>query len=280
MRIDHICVGVSDVAVAADWYESVLGLAPRARDGGSVFLGCGGRPAYDLELRTGSGLLHVAYRVGGDELDRLSESLAQAGAAPKAVDGALAVGMANGVEVRLVRQAGGEAYIHATEWDAAGAGSPRELDHVTVAATDLPAVVKLCTEGLCLQVSDIQRYKGRDVGFWMRAGERHHDFAVVANRKDGLHHLAYQVADAADLVRMADRIVRMGYRSEYGIGRHGPGSNLFLYVRDPSGNRVELCCDMAMVPPGATARVWEGNDDRYLDVWTSYLPPPSWMEIT
>ena len=81
-------------------------------------------------------------------------------------------------------------------------------------------------------------------------------------------------------MRFADRIVRMGCRAEYGIGRHGPGANLFLYVRDPSGNRVELCTDMALIPPGAPARIWEGNDDRFLDVWAPYLPPASWLEIT
>ncbi|MDQ6911042.1 MAG: VOC family protein [Actinomycetota bacterium] len=280
MRIDHICVGVADVPAAADWYERVLGLAPRGRKSGSAFLACGGRQGYDIELREGSGLLNVGYRVRGDELDGVRESLTRAGASPRAIQDGIGVTMANGIEVRLERAGGEDAYGHATEWDSAGAGSPRQLDHVTVAATDLPTMVKVATEGLGLQVSDIQRYNGRDVGLWLRAGERHHDFAVVSHRKDGLHHLAYQVVDAADLVRLADRIVRLGHRSEYGIGRHGPGSNLFLYVRDPSGNRVELCCDMAVVPPGAPARIWEGNDDRYLDVWAPYLPPASWLEIT
>ena len=38
----------------------------------------------------------------------------------------------------------------------------------------------------------------------------------------------------------ADLYVEAGLTIEYGPGKHGVGENLFLYVREPGGMRVEL----------------------------------------
>ncbi|MEA2682601.1 MAG: catechol 2,3-dioxygenase [Chloroflexota bacterium] len=281
MRIEHISLGATDLDASATWYRDVLGLRERGGSGDSILFGCGGHEGYDLELRPGRGMHHLAYRADSAyELTHRRDALKAAGLATTEVADGIAVRMPNGTEVRVIERAEPAHYVHATEWAAAAVDSPRELDHVTLAARDVDASVAAATAGLDLAISDIQRVDGKDVGVWMRAGERHHDYAVVKNREDGLHHVAYQLADAAALVTFADRLVRLGGRAEYGIGRHGPGSNLFLYIRDPSGNRVELCCDMAVVPPGAPPRVWEGNDDRFLDVWSPYRPPTSFFEVT
>jgi len=281
MRIDHVRVGAADLSASARWYTEVLGLRERSHASGLIRLGCGGHEGYDLELEAGAGLHHVAYRASSeDELGQRHEALQAATLEVSDVEEGISARMPNGIEVQILYRPEPLRYVHATEWGVEALDSPMELDHVTVAAADVSSSVSAATDGLGLAISDIQRVDGRDVGVWLRAGERHHDYAVVSNRQDGLHHIAYQLKDAPALVTFADRLVRLGGRAEYGIGRHGPGSNLFLYIRDPSGNRVELCCEMAIVPPGAPYRIWEGNDDRFLDVWASYRAPKSFFEVT
>jgi hypothetical protein len=82
------------------------------------------------------------------------------------------------------------------------------------------------------------------------------------------------------VLAFADRLVRTGFRAEYGVGRHGPGSNIFLYTRGPCGNRVEFCADMALVPEGTPPRIWQGLDDSIINSWAPYGPPRNVWEIT
>ena len=287
MRLDHVSIGVTDLEAARRWYLDVLGLREVSANRRRLFLGCGGRETFDLVLQeSAAGLHHIAYAAADDaEYESTARRLAELPAAKTpgeepGVVTAVAARLPGGHVVEVVRRDSAEHYVQSGEWAAAAAGSPRELDHVNIATVDVDASVGALRHSVGLALSDLHEVDGRNVGAWLRAGERHHDFAVIANRANGLHHLAYQLVDSAAMAAFADRLVRFECRAEYGIGRHGPGSNLFLYTRDPSGNRVELCADMALVPRGSPHRRWVGRDDRILNSWAPYPPPRSFWEIT
>lgn len=44
-----------------------------------------------------------------------------------------------------------------------------------------------------------------------------------------------------------DRVTDFGARLEWGIGRHGPGHNIFSYHRDAAGNLVEVFTEIDVV---------------------------------
>jgi catechol 2,3-dioxygenase len=290
MRIDHFAIGVADVTAASEWYREVIGLREAGEEGGRRFFGCGGRTGFDLAIAGGgNGLRHVAYGCfDEEEYEAAASRLEGSGLEPAAVEfhgpgveRAVGAKLPGGHVVQLVLRGGGDHYLSVAQWDPAGAHSPREIDHVNIAVRDVDATVEALDTGLGLRLSDLHNVEGHgNVGAWMRATDRHHDFAIIRNRADGLHHVAYQLADAADVVRFADRLALNGTTAEYGVGRHGPGSNLFLYVRDPSGNRVELTADMASVPPGAPHRVWRGTDPSIVNSLAPYGPPKTFWEIT
>jgi len=290
MRIDHFAIGANDVEFAAGWYRDVIGLRELADQGGRRYLGCGGRADFDLVIEPGGpGLRHVAYACfDATEFDALRVRMRASGLAsgdvvfhgPNVSD-AESIGLPGGHVVQVVLRSGEDRYPSISEWAAAAAHSPRGIDHVNIAARDVDASVRALNDALDLRLSDIHHVDGPGtVGAWLRAGDRHHDFAVIYNPEDGLHHIAYQVADASALVAFADRLTAAGTRAEYGIGRHSPGANLFLYVRDPSGNRVELTADMAIVPHGAPHRVWRGKDTSIVNSLAPYVPPRTFWEIT
>ena len=52
--------------------------------------------------------------------------------------------------------------------------------------------------------------------------------------------MAFWVDSREDVLRTADLYREAGLEIEYGPGKHGVGENLFLYVREPGGMRVEL----------------------------------------
>lgn len=290
MRIDHFAIGVDDVDPAVAWYRDVLGLREIAVEGGRHFLGCGSRTTFDLAIEDGGpGLRHVAYACHSeDEFLKASRRLA-ASELPEAavrftgpgVRDARAATLPGGHVVQVVLRDGADHYVSVAQWAPAAAHSPREIDHVNVAVRDVGATVQALDRALGLMLSDVHHIDGPgDVGAWMRAGDRHHDFAIIRNRADGLHHIAYQLADPGAVIAFADRLANAGTTAEYGVGRHGPGSNVFLYVRDPSGNRVELTADMALVPRGAPHRVWEGKSPTIVNSLAPYGPPRPFWEIT
>ena len=83
------------------------------------------------------------------------------------------------------------------------------------------------------------------------------------------------------MVHFADRLGRFGWKIEAGVGRHGPGGNTFLYVRDPFGNRVEITADVARVPNRwEPPKVWTGDLSAIFNVWTEEPPPASFAEGT
>ncbi|MBS1895329.1 MAG: VOC family protein [Actinobacteria bacterium] len=290
MRLDHFAIGADDLGRTREWYTEVLGLREIETEGGRHYLACGGRTGFDLVLEAGGpGLRHVAYACFDlDEYEAAAARLREAGlpAAPVDVLGpgierAEAASLPGGQVVRLVLRIGEDHYLRVAGWESAAAHSPRDIDHVNIAVRDVDATVEALDRALGLRLSDVHNVEGPgNVGAWMRAGDRHHDFAIIRNRSDGLHHIAYQLADAAAMIGFADRLAFSGTTAEYGVGRHGPGSNLFLYVRDPSGNRVELTADMAAVPAGAPHRIWRGKDPSIVNSIAPYPPPRTFWEIT
>ncbi len=165
---------------------------------------------------------------------------------------------------------------------------PRKLGHLVLMVRDIHASVKFYTEVMGLTVSDWIS----DQMVFLRAGEDHHDLALSQlpdksspdfndlprYSRPGLEHFSYLVDDMAEMERAAQVLQAHGVEIVRGIGKHGPGENLFLVFKDPDGNNVELYCEMTQIPAGQTydAKVWERNIDSF-DQWRFkrfVVPPP------
>jgi catechol 2,3-dioxygenase len=76
-----------------------------------------------------------------------------------------------------------------------------------------------------------------DLGLVLDAVDRTGKLSGVRGRAN---HVAFWVDSREDVLRTADLYREAGLEIEYGPGKHGVGENLFLYVREPGGMRVEL----------------------------------------
>lgn len=284
LRVEHAQLRAPDPEAVAAWYVEVLGLTVRERADGVVYLGCGGEDKHHLAIGSGDpGLAHVALSVDDDERLRFMEAHFDAlGVAHErrsdpapgvvaAVRTTLPTGHAVDIVVRDRRQG----YLVATEWDARAALAPSELNHVSFATPDPVALHRHLTEVLGLRTSDLVcGPDGALRGAFLRTGENHHDLAILPGPRHAMHHLAFFVSDVGELVTFADRLTRHGSRPEAGIGRHGPGNNIYLYVRDPAGHRVELSTQLARVSDrGARPRVWTGPPTENFNLWAPVVPP-------
>jgi catechol 2,3-dioxygenase len=292
LRVEHAQLRAPDPDALAAWYTGVLGLAERDRAGGIIYLGCGGEDRHHLSVARGDpGLDHVALLVDDEQqLKFIDAHFARNGVDHErrsdpspGVQAAVRTTLPTGHAVDIVVRERRQGYLIATEWDAAAAIAPSELNHVSFATTDPPRLYRHLAGVLGLRTSDIAcAPDGFLLAAFMRAGENHHDLALLPGVRDAMHHLAFSVADVGELVTFADRLTRHGSRPEVGIGRHGPGNNIYLYVRDPAGHRVELSTQLARVTDrDAPPRIWSGAPTESFNLWAEMMPPTEfYTEVT
>jgi len=166
---------------------------------------------------------------------------------------------------------------------------PRRLGHVVLNVRDLAASVRFYTEIVGLEVSD---YIEDQMAF-LRCGHDHHDLALAqidrsaapatntyTPGRPGLEHFSYELASLAEIEEAARFLQSRGIEIVRGIGKHGPGENLFLVFKDPDGNYVEYYADMVQVTDARpyAPRVWRNDLDAF-DQWhfqRFLVEPPQW----
>jgi catechol 2,3-dioxygenase len=285
--LSHAVLRVDDREAALRWYRDALGLREMADEDGVLYLGCGGDETADVGLASGgAGLVSFAFSAGSTEgLDAVRSKLDARGVAHRPLDRrypgietGIAFELPSGHVMEAVVPKTRVQYVHATERDRA---EPLDADHINLHAADVRGTAEFLVDVLGFRISDVFRLGDDWFACWCRIGEWHHDIAIArSDTGTTLHHVSLLTQGIGHHERIADRLARAGHRIEWGIGRHGPGSNLFVYMRDPNGNRVELTAEMArIIDRDAPTRFWDGDPAPILNQW-GVMPPPSFMEGT
>jgi catechol 2,3-dioxygenase-like lactoylglutathione lyase family enzyme len=277
-RIDHVCLGVDDVAAAARRYALQFGLTVRSQDAQRATLACDYEP-YSLELVAGEplGFRHCAWQL------RRDVSLARARAHLRACGAQFD----DGAEVLAVRD--GEGFEHhllecppeedrrpaiARSTDSLPPLRPRKLGHVNRLTADLDAATAFHTEVLGMEISD---HLG-DAGVWLHVGPEHHQLALVAAERAHFHHIAFDYCDFGALRALFDNLAQHGRWLAWGPVRHGIAQNICGYVRiTEEPLLVECYCDMEVLEGDHEPRRWP--DDRFSSNTWGPLPPRSYFRF-
>jgi catechol 2,3-dioxygenase len=91
---------------------------------------------------------------------------------------------------------------------------------------------------------------------FLRTDSEHHSLAIFRAPSVRFDHFSCEAPDWAHLRDWADHMAAVGVDLVWGIGRHGPGNDTFLMIKDMDGNMGEVSCDLEMCPPGRPAGVW------------------------
>ncbi|MGH8682136.1 MAG: VOC family protein [Burkholderiales bacterium] len=269
-------LGVTDVAAAARFYTEVWGLAPVASPGGAVYLRGSGAPHHLVALhpRATPALLGVTLSARSrKDVNALHAAVKGAAAGAVAVPAAIAEpGGGYGFafmdpEGRIFRAIADDAR-HADGRDAPD--RPRELAHVVLNSADVPRASAFFADVLGFRVTDQTRMMD-----FMTCNEHHHNVAFAHGDGATLNHIAFEVPDLESVMRGAGRLRDHGYRIEWGVGRHGPGNNVFAYFIGPEDFVVEYTAEVARVD--ATYRVGRPGDWKWppgrVDHWGVSDPP-------
>jgi catechol 2,3-dioxygenase len=155
---------------------------------------------------------------------------------------------------------------------ATGAGEARRarLQHLAVASDHPERLLRFYTEVLGFALSDTVAEDGALSACWLRTDREHHTMAVFRTQQPGrrLDHHSFEVTDWGLIRDWADDLAARGVGLVWGPGRHGPGNNLFIMIRDPDDNLIEFSAELEVITNDRPPRVWP-QSERTFNQWGS-----------
>ncbi|NDZ18330.1 glyoxalase [Variovorax sp. WS11] len=131
------------------------------------------------------------------------------------------------------------------------------LQHFALRSPTPAKLVEFFVNGLGFVLSDsVFDAAGDLTAAFMRTDSEHHSLAVFRAPEARFDHFSCEAPDWQQLRDWADHMARTGTNLAWGIGRHGPGNDTFLMVRDPEGNMGEISAELEVCQPGRPAGVW------------------------
>jgi catechol 2,3-dioxygenase len=261
-HLSFVAVTTPDLEASVEFYTSVVGLTEVGREDGRVYLRCwGDHYRYSVVVVAGTepSLETMAWRTTSEEA--LEEAVVRIEAA--GVSGEWFDGHGIGRAYRFTGPWGHPMTLH---WDverhrpearvasiypdrperrSAVAGAPRQLDHVTIAASDVDAFAAWYNEVLGFRVMARTILDEAPISVFsvLTTNEKSHDLGVVldgSTRPGRINHFAFWVDTREELLIAADVLMESQVPIEYGPSIHGIGEQNFLYYREPSTLRIEL----------------------------------------
>jgi catechol-2,3-dioxygenase len=274
-RVGHIALRVPDLDDAVEFHQDVLGLVQTERIGDTAYLTCNERH-HELilieERGRGRGYEHIGLQV--PDAATLERARSGAVAAGGELLGATFDGEPGIDRAALVRGPGGHVFKLFTGMESGSvlpAGDRVEkFEHVSIKARGLGGSERFIEDGLGFGFSD---RLGRTASWW-HCDADHHGMALVFAPRHELSHYAFTATDLNAMGRICDRLARRGGKLIWGPSRHGPGNNLFIYFHDPAGAMIEVCAEIAQMPPDGDymARQWPGGLGA-INQWGGPPPP-------
>jgi catechol 2,3-dioxygenase len=243
-------IETGDPERVARFYAEVWNLVPVASEQGAIHFRATGDLHHVLTLRLGAGppairrvVLDVADR---DQLAWLHGRIAAAGGeieAPHALD------WPGGGRGFGFRDPEGRNFVLACDVDdqpsglAAEPDRPRKIAHVNLNSGDHARMTRFLVDVLGFELID----ETRKLLFFHGDHTDHTCLVVAKASRPTINHIAYEMPDLDAVMRGAGRMRDSGYPIEWGVGRHGPGNNVFAYFAGPDELPIEYTSEVLQV---------------------------------
>ena len=144
---------------------------------------------------------------------------------------------------------------------------PATLQHFALRTPHLPAMLDFYTRQLGFVLSDaVKDTEGALRACFLRSDKLHHALALFFAPAACFDHQSFEAPDWASMKQWGDHMAALQVPIVWGIGRHGPGNDVFFMVRDPDGNLAEISSEIEHCAPGRPAGLWP-HEERTLNLW-------------
>lgn len=150
---------------------------------------------------------------------------------------------------------------------ASSAGLPAQLQHFAFRTQQIARMLAFYEDVLGFVVSD--KVVDTDGGLracFLRVNTLHHALALFNAPVTCYDHQSFEAPDWARLQQWADRMGSLKTPIVWGVGRHGPGNDVFFMVRDPDGNLAEISSEIEACAEDRPAGEWP-HEERTLNLW-------------
>ena len=239
---------VPDLAAAERFYTEVWGLAVASRAGAAVYLHATADDHHVLALHAADSpaLRSITFRAAtlGD-LNAVAVRVAGAGG--RLTQPPAPVTWAGGGIGLVFADPRGRTLrvVHGDERRTADTpvqDRPVRLSHVNINSTATDADAAFLGATLGFKLSDRSGMMA-----FVRCNADHHCIVIADAMVDGLNHVAFLMPELEGVMLGSGRMVDHGFPIAWGVGRHGPGDNVFAYFVDPFGIVVEYTAEVLQV---------------------------------
>ena len=292
-RLGHVEFRTTDLERARDFYVDLIGLHETERDHDRIYLRCTeDKQHHTFVLRQAkqAGVGPIGFVVADeDALDRMKGRFEALGLPVRwAGNEVLGQGRTLRVQDPLGFVIDYYAEIQSVPWLAQQyhlhkGASPTRVDHINVLTPDAQAGYDWYTEELgfgCAELTESDPPQRRIWASWLFRKSTVHDIAVMTGAGPAAHHVGLSLGEPLSIIRACDMLAGAGCadKIERGPGRHGISNALFVYVRDPDGNRFELYSGDYLTGNRAAEPIrWALDNPRRQTLWGA-PPPRRWFE--
>ena len=294
LRAGHVIFRVTDLGRARAFYVDLLGFVETASDREALYLrGLEETEHHTLMLRKAPtpGVSHLAFKVASeDDMGRLHATARDAGLPVRWVEKGQEPGQGRALRVQDPGGLPVEFYceMERTErllqrFDVYRGPHVMRLDHFNCQVPDVQPVYDWYTSAWgfrCSEYTETDDPTPRLWAAWLHRKNNVHDIALMTGLGPRMHHAAFWLPETINIIRACDILAGAGAHTaiERGPGRHGISNALFLYLRDPDGNRIELFTgDYLTGDPDKPPLRWSINDPRRQTFW-GHVAPKSWFD--
>jgi catechol 2,3-dioxygenase-like lactoylglutathione lyase family enzyme len=273
-RIGHASFDTPDLAKAIDYYSNVAGLALIAREADRAFFASKiGQLAIELRQAPERRCGKLAFEVApGADLAEMKKQLASHGVSADVhsdscpgTSRVLSFKDPKGTVIELFNE---WSYVGNNQ-PVAGIG-PLKLGHLAFVVHDPKAMAKFYGEVLGFRVSD---WIG-DFFVFMRCNADHHAVNFITGRNIAMHHIAFELRDAAHLHSACDLFGDRKIPIIWGPVRLGPGHNVATFHRNHDDWVVEFYAELDQMKDEELGyfdpRPWHRDRPQRPKVWDSH----------
>ena len=274
-RLRGIALGAPGIAAAESFYTDGWGLDAVARDDDGVYLRAKGPEHHVLSLheRDAKGIVRVQFATQDeDSLRALHGHLESQGA--NIVTPLVHLdtpGGGTGFEVldpdNRVLRVSASVELYPDPLDRRDV--PWKITHVVLNTPQLETCLEFYRDCLGFRVSD---WSENQMVF-IRCNADHHSISLNRAEHASLNHIAFEMESIDDEMRAIGRLKTRETEVAWGIGRHGPGNNVFAYFTDPNGFVIEYTTEVQQIDEAThEPQVWK-RVPHLMDRWGTAGPP-------